>query len=91
MVELDAAILGEAPGSCRWLDWRETDGLTASTHTLPPSVVGHFLTTDIGCEMAVIGIQPVRLDFGSPLSPEVDEAIDALVDSLVEWIDKPRG
>src|SRR5690606_4269264 len=35
---VDAADMGAAPGSVRWLDWHDTTGFSASTHTLPPHV-----------------------------------------------------
>ena len=61
---VDAAALGEAPGAVRWLDWKETSGL-ASSHTLPPYVLGEYLTASIGCEVALLGIQPGQTEMGT--------------------------
>jgi hydrogenase 3 maturation protease len=62
VIEIDAAHLGETPGTTQVVDWREADGLSASTHTLPPSVLGHYLVSELGCEVRLIGIQPARTD-----------------------------
>ncbi len=40
VVLVDAAEMGEAPATIRWLDWQETTGLSASPPTLPPPVEG---------------------------------------------------
>jgi hydrogenase 3 maturation protease len=86
VLEIDAAQLDLAPGSVAWIDWREADGLSASTHTLPPSVLAGYLVAELGCEVALIGIQPAGLDMGQPLSPPVERAVDQLADALARWI-----
>jgi hydrogenase 3 maturation protease len=79
---VDAAELGEDPGSVRWLSWQETDGLTASTHTTPPSLLGRFLAESLACEVVLIGIQPDDTSFGAPLSVEVAAAVNAISESI---------
>jgi hydrogenase 3 maturation protease len=86
VVEIDAAHLGEAPGAVAWVDWHEADGMSASTHTLPPSVLARFLSTDLGCRVALIGIQPATLEMGQGVSPDVAAAIDRLADQMVAWL-----
>lgn len=79
---VDAADMGTAPGSTAWLQPGELDGFSASTHTLPPSVLADYLRQELHCQVAVIGVQAKRLDFGQPLSDEVQLAVDHLADSL---------
>lgn len=86
VIEIDAAILGGEPGATAWIDWREADGLSASTHTLPPSVLAKFLRADIGCEVSIIGVQPARVEMGSGLSPAVAQAIRQLAGQLHGWL-----
>lgn len=81
---IDAAQMDEAPGTIRWLDWRETDGMSASTHTMPLFMLGKFLSMDIGCEVALLGIQPVHNVPGVPVSPEALAAVDAVVEGVVQ-------
>ncbi len=86
VLEIDAAHLGEAPGTTRWVDWRDADGLSASTHTLPPSVLAEFLVAEIGCEVSLLGIQPATLEMNTPVSPAVERAVHQLADALCGWI-----
>jgi hydrogenase 3 maturation protease len=90
VLEVDAAHLGEAPGTTRLVDWREADGLSASTHTLPPSVLASFLVAELGCQVSLIGIQPAVLDLNAPLSPAVERAVHQLADALCAWIASRR-
>ena len=86
VIEIDAAMLGGEAGATAWLDWREADGLSASTHTLPPSVLAKFIQADLGCEMTIIGIQPERVEMGAGLSPAVAAAVRGLAGKLYEWL-----
>ena len=86
IIELDAAMLDDEPGATAWLDWREADGLSASTHTLPPSVLAKFIKADLGCEVAIIGIQPERVEMGSGLSPAVTAAVKHLAGQIYHWL-----
>ncbi len=79
VVVVDAAWLDEPPGSVAWLDWQEADGLSASTHSLPLSMLGAYLVHELGCRVALLGIQPAQLEFGQPLSPAVDVAVEMVV------------
>lgn len=79
---VDAAHLSLEPGSVAWIDWQDTDGLSGSTHTLPPSVLAGFLVKDLGCRLALLVIQPAHLDFDRPLSPAVEAAARTVVDAL---------
>lgn len=79
---IDAAEMGEQPGCVRWLAAADTEGLSPSTHTTPPSMLARFLTESLGCEVALVGIQPSDTSFGAPVSPAVSAAIDAVVDTV---------
>jgi hydrogenase 3 maturation protease len=88
IVEIDAAHQDRPPGTLAWIDWRDADGMSASTHTLPPSVLATYLTTDIGCEMTLIGVQPAQLEMGQPLSPAVAEAVERLAGQMAAWLSR---
>jgi hydrogenase 3 maturation protease len=79
---IDAAHLGEAPGSLAWVDWQDTSGLSASTHTLPPTLLAKYLIHELGCRVALIGIQPLQLEFDAPISPAVELAVHELAAGL---------
>lgn len=86
IVEIDAAHQDEPPGTIAWIDWREADGLSASTHTLPPSVLASYLTSDLGCQVALIGVQPASMEMGRALSPAVEAAVDRLAAEMAAWL-----
>ena len=75
---VDAAHMDEPPGSLRWISLDEIDGMSASSHSLPLSVLASFLTAEMGCDVLVLGIQPEQNEFDSRLSPAVQAAVDTL-------------
>jgi hydrogenase 3 maturation protease len=89
VVEIDAAHLEQPPGTVAWVDWRDADGMTASTHTLPPSVLARFLSTDLGCRVSLLGIQPATLEMGCAVSPEVATAVEVVAEQLYAWLTGP--
>jgi hydrogenase 3 maturation protease len=81
---VDAALMDAEPGTVRWLDWREASGISASTHTLPLHMLAAFLTDDLGCEVALAGIQPEQTFADAPLTPRVQAAADEMARQLAE-------
>jgi len=84
---IDAAQMDDEPGAVRWLAWQETDGLSASTHTLPPRVLAQYLTSELGCEVALLGIQPADTTMGAPLSPTAQAAVQSVTQALAEKLE----
>ncbi len=75
VILVDAAEMGDPPGTVRWLDWREAAGLNTSTHSLPASMVARYLVGELSCEVALIGIQVQDTSLGAGISPAVRRAI----------------
>jgi hydrogenase 3 maturation protease len=78
---VDAADMGAAPGTVAWLDWRDADA-AGSTHGLPLSLFAGYLTTEIGCTVLLLGIQPADLTFGAPVSPPARRALRSVIQGL---------
>jgi len=76
--------MGAESGAVRWLALEEIDGISSSTHTLPPSVLAAYLGSEMGCEVALLGIQPANLGFDDPLSKEVEHSIQGVIVELAE-------
>ncbi len=66
---VDAAQMEAPPGTVRWLTTEELANLPASTHALPLNLFAHYIQQEIGCQVALIGIQPAQTDLRAPLSP----------------------
>ncbi len=86
---VDAAQMGEPPGTVRWLDWQQTTGISASTHTLPPHMLARYLTAEFGCHVALIGLQPFANEVDAPLSPGMQATAAAVTDALAAALTAP--
>ncbi len=84
VVMVDAAQMGDPPGTIRWLAWQDTAGISASTHTLPLHMFATYLTAELGCELALIGIQPAQNALEGALSAVVGETVRALAQEMAE-------
>jgi Ni,Fe-hydrogenase maturation factor len=73
-------------GDVRWIDPQTTTGFSASSHTLPFSVLSKYLTKELGCEVRVLGIQPLSLEFDAGLSSPVKNSLALLLKDLEAWI-----
>lgn len=80
---VDAARMDETPGTVRWLDWHMATGFDASTHTLPPRLLARYLMAEIGCEVALLGIEPATVTVDAPLTPAVEQAVELIVEILL--------
>lgn len=79
---IDAAEMQEIPGAICWVPIQSIDGMSASTHSLPLSMLARYLTLELNCMVALIGIQPRSNDVGEIVSAEVSNAIDEIVDEI---------
>ncbi len=64
----------------------EIAGVSFGTHGLPLSVLADYLQTEVGCSVAVIGIQPLHVEFGEALSPPVGRAVEEAARLLHEFL-----
>ncbi len=82
VILIDAAEMGEAPGAIRWVGIHEIDGMSASTHTMPLSMLAKYLLLELDCEVGVLGIQPEFNEIGDSISEKVLQAVDEIVNGL---------
>jgi hydrogenase maturation protease HycI len=86
---VDAALMDLEPGMIGWLDWRDTSGFSASTHTLPLNIMASYITMEFNCEVALLGIQPAQTKVGAPLSSEVQMAAEGVARDIAEILAIP--
>ena len=86
VVLVDAADFCDAPGTIAWIPWEDADGVSASTHTLPPTLLSRYLRHELGCQVVLLGIQPASLAFGDPLSAAVAAAVENATALLDSWL-----
>jgi len=85
---IDVADLDEAPGTIRFVELDQVRGFSASSHSLPLSVLAGFLVQEFHCEVALCCIQPQSLEFEAELSAPVKKAVRSLVEELASIITK---
>ena len=82
VILIDAAQMDEPPGTIQLIPLESIDGMSASSHSLPLSMLASYLTAEIGCEVCVLGIQPAQNEIGSKLSSAVQKAVDEITKEL---------
>jgi len=81
---IDAAQMGEPPGTIRYLDLPSATGFDASTHGLPLAMLASYLRAELGCAVALLAVQPASMGLGDPLTPEVRAAAEAVAVALAD-------
>jgi hydrogenase 3 maturation protease len=84
VVFIDSAEMGEPAGTIRWLDPSQAEGFAGSTHTFPISGLSKYLSLELGCRVALLGIQPKNLEFDTPVSVEVERAIEEIATAIID-------
>lgn len=84
---IDAAEMDEKPGTVRWISEEDMDGMSASTHSMPLSMLSRYLTLELDCKVILLGIQPASNEVGEIVSAEVSAAMDEIVSGLTESIE----
>jgi len=79
---IDAADIGKEPGTVEWISEEDIDGMSASTHSLPLSMLAKYLTLELGCEVTLLGIQPRWNEVGETVSAEVLRAVEEVATGL---------
>ena len=83
---VDAVEMGEAPGYIRWVEMDEIEGMSASTHSLPLSMLASFLNWELKCEVTLLGIQLKSNDIGETVNLDVLRAVNEIVGTITEAI-----
>ncbi len=81
---VDAADIGDQPGGVKYIDPHDTGGFSASSHSLPFSVLSKYLEKEFNCAVGLLGIQPVSLEFDAGFSSEVKNSVTRVVKKLAK-------
>ena len=81
---VDAALMSLEPGQTGWLDWKDTSGFSASTHTLPLHLLAAYLESELGCKVDLLGIQPANCQAGEALSVQVQAAAESISKDIAQ-------
>ena len=86
---IDAVEMGEQPGAIRWVEMDEIEGMSASTHSMPLSMLASYLNWELKCEVTLLGIQPRTNEVGETVSVEALRAVNAVTGEIVEALAAP--
>ncbi len=64
----------------------EIDGMSASTHRMPISMLAGYLTLELACDIVLLGIQPASIDMGEGLSLPVRTSVDLITNELSDLL-----
>jgi hydrogenase 3 maturation protease len=83
VVIVDAARMGEAPGTLLRIDPSDPRAWGGSTHTLPLPVFCRYLRETLACDVVLLGIEPADTSFGEGLGSAVQEAVRRAAEAIV--------
>jgi len=75
---IDVADFSSKPGTITFAEMGDITGWTGNSHIMPPTVLAEFLIQDLGCQVSMLAIQPMQIEFGTPISLPVRRAISRL-------------
>ncbi|MBK8033031.1 MAG: hydrogenase maturation protease [Anaerolineae bacterium] len=90
IIVIDAAQMNEPPGTVHLIPWQYADGICMSTHTLPLKMMCSYLTDQVGCDIALIGIQVGDAQFGHPPTSAVTTAAAQVALTLEDLLRLPE-
>lgn len=84
IIIVDAVDMGKGAGWAGIVDLEKKDEQASfSTHRLPINMFIEYLKKYLNCQVIMIGIQPGTIDFSSPLSDKVHEAVKTVCASVL--------
>lgn len=83
---LDAAHQNLSPGTIFSVDLNRVTGISASTHTMPLTLLAQYFTNQLHCRVFLIGLQPAQNDWNTPLSPALQRAASLLTQHLADLV-----
>ncbi len=87
---IDAAQMDEVPGTVQLISCQDITGVGSSTHTLPLHILAKYLTSELGCAITLLGIQPAFVEFGE-ISPLMQTVVPAIAQRLAIVLGGDKG
>ena len=88
VIVIDAARMGQPPGTLLRIDPSDPRVAGASTHTLPLPTFCEYVAETLGCEVTLLGIEPADTSFGEGLTPAVERAVERAVKDALAQLDE---
>jgi len=85
---VDAANFRGMPGETKLITGEQIGGQAISTHSLPLNIFISYIEKSLGISVILLGIQPVSINLGEPMSETVEEAAKIVADTLHRILSK---
>ncbi len=83
---VDAADLGQKPGTLQLIAPENISGVSFSTHVLPLNILTAYLQRALPCQAIIIGIQPGLTGFSLTHSHAIDQAARRLARIILQTV-----
>lgn len=83
---VDAANLGQKPGTIQLIAPESIEGLSSSTHVLPLNILTSYLQHILPCQTMIVGIQPEQTGFSLTHSRTIDQATYRLARIILQAV-----
>jgi len=81
---VDAANFRGAAGETKLITGEQIGGQAVSTHSLPLNIFISYIEKSLGLSVLLLGIQPVSIGLGEPISAPVEAAAVSIADTLYQ-------
>ncbi len=85
---IDAADLGQKPGDIVDINPENVGGPTFCSHMLPLKIMIDYLISETGTAVALLGIQYKNIAFDTAMTPEIQDAVDEVCETMKKVIDE---
>lgn len=82
IIIIDAAYMGKSPGDIEIINISDLKSVSFSSHAMPLSILGKYLSKETGANVFIIGVQVFTTEFGTDISQKVKESIDRLFETI---------
>lgn len=85
IIIVDTADIKQKPGTILLIETKDLgEGVSFSTHKLPPKVMMDYFIKLLKCKIMVIGIQPKSIIFGKAVSREVLSSVKEVSKAIID-------
>ncbi|MFA5500298.1 MAG: hydrogenase 3 maturation endopeptidase HyCI [Candidatus Omnitrophota bacterium] len=85
IIIVDTADIKQKPGTILLIETKDLgEGVSFSTHKLPPKVMMDYFIKLLKCKIMVIGIQPKSIIFGKAVSKEVLSSVKEVSKAIID-------
>ena len=81
---VDAANFRGMAGETKLINGEQIGGQAVSTHSLPLNIFISYIEKSLGLSVLLLGIQPVSIGLGEPISALVEAAAVSVADTLYQ-------